>query len=80
MRFKLSNNTYNYEDNSVKGDFEIVEEHGTCECFGTHEPIEYTTYYVVLNTLEDLMEFIKLNGTIYLTEDNTLGYGNFYIE
>lgn len=80
MKFKLSNNTWQEKDNDIKGDFKIVEEKSSY--FDEHANIthHYTDYYVELDTIDDLVKFVQLNGTIYITDDNIIGYGNFYIE
>jgi hypothetical protein len=79
MEFKLCNNTLGEENYEIKGDFEIVSHTFPYTDFDGNTQY-YTDYFVKLNTLEDLMKFIELNGTIYMHANNTIGYGNFYIE
>jgi hypothetical protein len=80
MKFKLSNYTFYEKDNDIKGDFKIVEEKLSYFDEDRNITHHYTDYYVILDTIDDLVKFIQLNGTIYITDDHKLGYGNFYIE
>ena len=80
MRLKLSNNSYGEKDNEIKGDFNVITQSQEFYNERLDQSYIFTQYYIELNTLEELVEFIKLNGAIYITEDKTLGYGDFYIE
>ena len=92
MRFRLSNNTFGEQDYDIQGYFTIEPQ--TYPYTDLDGNTQYATdFYVILDTLEDLVKFIDLNGTIYITKPltystitdepstaNTIGYGNFYIE